>query len=174
VVGLVGLGRIGWYVAHYFREMGAEVVAYDKYCTEEKAAEIGVRLVSLDELLKTADVVSLHLPVTDETRGMLGAKEFALIKDGAVFVNSARAALYDEEALVAELKKGRFTAYLDVFSREPLAMNHPFRSMGNVIITPHIAGSNATMFQMCGREAVETLRDYFAGKGLRDLQYAYP
>lgn len=174
VVGLIGLGRIGWYAAHYFRQMGAEVIAYDKYYTEERAAEIGVRLVPLEELLKTADVVSLHLPVTDETKGMLGAEEFALIKDGAVFINSARAALYDEEALTAELKKKRFTAYLDVFGREPLAMDHPFRRMDNVIITPHIAGSNGAMFLRCGREAVETLRDYFAGKGLRDLQYAYP
>ena len=172
VIGLVGLGRIGWYVAHDFKALGARVIAYDKDAA--KAKELDVPLMSLDELLRTADVVSLHLPVTDETKGMLGPSEFALIKDGAVFINSARAALYDEEALIAELTKHRFTAYLDVFSTEPLPPNHPLRTMDNAIITPHIAGDNAAMFLRCGREAIQTLKDYFDGKGLRNLQYSYP
>ena len=171
-VGLVGLGRVGWYVAHYFRALGARVIAHDK--DPAKADELGVPLVGIDELMQTADVVSLHLPVTDETRGMLGAREFSLIKDGAVFINSARAALYDEPALVAELKKNRFTAYLDVFSTEPLPLDHPLRAMDNVTITPHIAGDNAAMFLRCGREAIQTLKDYFDGKGLKNLQYRFP
>ncbi len=173
-VGLIGLGRIGWYVAHYFNALGARVIAYDKYWTKEQAKKLGVTLVSLDELLKTADVVSLHLPVTKETTGLLGAGEFSLIKDGAVFINSARAALCDEKALVAELRKNRFAAFLDVFAVEPMVADHPFRSMGNVVITPHIAGDNGTMFVRCGREAIQTLKDYFDGKGLRNLQYVFP
>ena len=171
-VGLIGLGRVGWYVTHYFKALGARVIAHDK--DPAKADELGVPLLGIDELMQTADVVSLHLPVTDETRGMLGASEFSLIKDGAVFINSARAALYDETALVAELRKDRFTAYLDVFSTEPLPLDHPFRTMSNVTITPHIAGDNAAMFLRCGREAIQTLRDYFAGKGLRNLEYRFP
>lgn len=171
-VGLVGLGRIGWYVAHYFTALGASVIAHDK--DRAKAAELGLPLVDLDELMATADVISLHLPVTADTTGLLGAREFSLIKDGAVLINSARAALYDEAALVAELGKNRFTAYLDVFSSEPLPLDHPFRGMDNVIITPHIAGDNAVMFRRCGREAIQTLQDYFDGKGLRDLQYFCP
>ena len=171
-VGLVGLGRIGWYVAHYFKVMGARVIAFDK--DSAKGEELGVPLVGLDELLKTADVVSLHLPVTPETTGLLGAREFSLIKDGAVFVNSARAALYDEPALVEELSKNRFIAYLDVFAAEPLPPDHPFRTMDNVTLTPHIAGNNAAMLVRCGREAIHTLKDHFGGKGLRNLQYAAP
>jgi len=171
-VGLIGLGRIGWYVAQHFQMLGARVIAYDKDKT--KAAELGVRWVGLEELLQTADVVSLHLPVNRGTIGMLGAKHFSLIKDGAVFINSARAALYDEEALVAELRKRRFAAYVDVFATEPLPLDHPFRGMDNVTITPHIAGYNKAMCLRCGREAIQTLKDYFDGKKLRDLQYSYP
>lgn len=173
-VGLIGLGRIGWYVAHYFRSLGAKVIAHDKYWTHEKAHALGVTLVPLDDLMKTADVISLHLPVTKETTGLLGAREFALIKDGAVFINSARAALYDEPALVAELRKKRFTACLDVFSQEPIPADHPFRSMDHVTITPHIAGDNGAMFRRCGREAIHTLQDYYKGKGLKNWQYHFP
>ena len=173
-VGIIGLGRIGRYVARYFEALGARVIAYDKYWTDEMAERLGVVLVPLEQFMRTADVISVHLPVASETTGMLGAREFSLIKDGAVFVNSARAALYDEEALVRELRKERFSAFLDVYATEPVPPDHPFRSMGNVIITPHIAGDNAAMFLRCGREAIQTLRDYFDGKGLRNLQYSYP
>jgi phosphoglycerate dehydrogenase-like enzyme len=172
-IGLIGFGRIGWHVAHFFKALGANVIAYDKYCSHDFAASAGVQLHSLQDVLKKADVISLHLPVTAETKGALGAREFAMIKDGGVFINSARAALYDEAALIAELKKKRFTAYLDVFSAEPLSAEHPFRTMSNVTITPHIAGDNGAMFLRCGREAIQTLQDYFEGRGLRNLQYSH-
>ena len=173
-IGLIGLGRIGWYVAHYFKALGTDIIAYDKNYSHEKAKQLGVKLVSLDELMSAADIISLHLPVTTETRGMLGAREFSLIKDGAIFINSARAELYDEEALIVELRKAKFAAYLDVYMTEPIPIKHPFRSMDNVIITPHIAGDNRTMFLRCARESIQTLRDYYEGKGLRNLQYRYP
>ena len=167
LVGLIGLGRIGSHVSKYFRILGANVIVYDKYCPKERAEKLGVRLVSLEEVMK-AEVVSLHLPVTDETKGMLKKEHFEMIKDGAVFVNSARAALYNENDLIEELRKKRFSAYIDVFSVEPLPKEHPFRSMDNVTITPHIAGDNKEMFLRCGREAILTLRDYFSGKGLKN------
>ena len=169
-VGLIGLGRIGVRCAQYFNALGAKVIAYDPYWTQAKAESLGVSLVTLDELMTTADVISLHLPVTDQTKGMFGAREFALIKDGAVFINSARAALYDETALITELQKKRFTAFLDVFSEEPLPPDHPFRSMDHVIITPHIAGDNNAMFLRCGREAIQTLKGYFEGKGVKNYR----
>lgn len=174
IVGLIGLGRIGWYVSHYLKAMGVKIIGYDKYYTKERAEELGVTLVSLDELMRTADIISLHLPVTDETKGILGSREFTLIKDDAIFINSARAELYDEEALVTELQKDRFTAYIDVYKTEPLPLDHEFRSMDNVIITPHIAGDNAAMFLRCGREAIQTLKDYFEGRVVRDRRYSYP
>lgn len=173
-VGLVGLGRVGRCALSYFRSLGARVVAFDKYLSAADERALDIQLMSLKELLQTADVISLHLPVTPETQGMLGAPEFALIKDGAVFINSARAALYDENALIAELRRGRFSAWLDVFAVEPLALDHPFRRMDNVVITPHIAGDNGAMFLRCGRESIETLRLYFASHGLRNLRHAGP
>jgi len=170
-VGLLGLGRIGRIVSRYFRTLGTRVIAYDKYMKPSDAERLGVTLVGLEELLRTADVVSLHLPVTPETSGLLGAREFGLIKDGAVLVNSARAALYDEAALANELRKERFHAFIDVFSQEPLPAEHPFRTLKNVFISSHVAGTNAVMYERCGADAVETLRLYFEGKGLRDMRY---
>ena len=161
VVGLVGLGRVGRVVAGHFRHFGATVIAYDPWVGEVEAGALGVRLVTLEELLRGADVVSLHMPVTDATRGMLGARELGWVRDGAVFVNSARAALLDEAAFVAELRTGRFRAYLDVFHEEPLPLDHPLRSLDNAFLTPHIAGDTSGMFLRCGRLAIERLRRYF-------------
>ncbi len=173
-IGLIGLGRIGRYVARYFRQMGCRVLAYDKYFSEAEALELGVEMVPLETVLKSANVISLHLPVTPETEGLLGAEHFASIQEGAVFINSARAALYDEPALVRELKKNRFTAFLDVYSEEPLPLSHPFRKMDNVVINPHIAGDNRDMFLRCGREAILTLKDYFEGRGANDKRFLLP
>ena len=170
-VGLVGLGRIGRYSARLFQMMGAKVQAYDKYFSPDEARLLGIELVTLDEALQNSDIISLHLPVTEETRGMLKKEHFEKIPDGAVFINSARAALYEEKALIEELKKKRFFAYLDVFSQEPLPVDHPLRSLENVLITPHIAGDNPDMFRLCGKQAIDTLRDYFSGKEVVDKKY---
>lgn len=170
-IGLVGLGRVGRYVARLFRIMGAEVSAYDKYFTLSEANELGVQLKSLEEIMTQSDIISLHLPVTPETKGLINADYIQMIPDNAIFINSARAAVYDEEAMVEELNKKRFEAYLDVYSEEPLRLNHPFRSMDNVFITPHIAGDNIDMFRLCGRQAIETLKDIFEGKEAVDRKY---
>jgi phosphoglycerate dehydrogenase-like enzyme len=164
VVGLVGVGRVGRVVARHLRGFGATVIGYDAYLPEEEARALGVRLAPLEEVLGTADVVSLHLPVTDETRGLLGVRELGWIKDGAVFINSARAAVLDNDALVAELRKGRFRAFLDVFPEEPLPLDDPLRALDNVFITPHIAGDTARMFRHAGHIAIERLRQYFAAR----------
>jgi phosphoglycerate dehydrogenase-like enzyme len=165
VVGLVGLGRIGQHVARLLCALGATVIGYDRYVSPETAAEMGVNWTPLEELLRTADVLSFHLPVTDETKRMFGARELGWIKDGAVFVNSARNLIFDDAALVAEIQKQRFTAYLDVFEVEPLPLDHPYRSLPNMFITPHIAGDNMVMFRRCGRLAIEALREALASSG---------
>ncbi|MDQ2786789.1 MAG: hypothetical protein M3Y58_17505, partial [Chloroflexota bacterium] len=102
-----------------------------------------------------------HMAVSDATRGMLGAREFARIKDGATFINAARSALLDTPALVAELRKHRFHAFLDVYDSEPLPLDDPLRSLPNAFLTPHIAGDTIGMFHRCARIAIERLRDYF-------------
>ncbi|MBN2712850.1 MAG: hypothetical protein JXR97_10535 [Planctomycetes bacterium] len=181
-VGVLGLGRIGRLAASHFISLGAKVMAYDKYIDPDKAAAMNIKLVSLDALLQEADVVSLHLPVTPETTGILGKREFELIKDGAVFVNSARAALYDHEALAKELAKQRFQAFFDVYPDENamhddhghVNRNHPFfaavHNLDNVYMSSHIAGTNDAMYSMAGDESVEVLSQYFEGRGLLDAR----
>jgi phosphoglycerate dehydrogenase-like enzyme len=158
LIGLVGLGRIGQQVARLLRAFDATVIAYDPYVPQQVAVDTGVRLLPLKELMRTADVISFHLPVTDATREMFGAREFSWIKDGAVAVNSARNALFRDPDFVAEVQTGRFAAFLDVFEVEPPSPDHPFRSLENVFITPHIAGDNGPMFARCGRKAIDALR----------------
>jgi len=161
VVGLVGLGRVGRIFARHLVGIGATVLAYDKYVSAAEGEALGVKMVPLEEALGAADIVSFHLPVTDETRGIIGAKELATIRDGAVVINSARTAVLDNEAFMAELQRGRFRAFLDVFHQEPLPLDDPIRSMDNVFITPHIAGDNGPMFIRCGRMAIDALREWF-------------
>ncbi len=162
VVGLIGVGRVGRAAARQFRNFGATLIAYDPFLSEDDALALGIRRVALEELLKTADVISVHMAVTDATRGMLGAREFGGIKEGAVFINSARSAILDSGALVAELRTNRFHAFLDVYDTEPLPLDDPLRSLPNAFITPHIAGDTNGMFVRCGRIAIERLRDFFA------------
>lgn len=162
-VGLIGAGRVGRVAAERFRAFGATLIAYDPFLPNDDARALGIRRVSLDELLATADVISLHMAVSDATRGMLGAREFALVKEGAVFINSARSALLDTPALVAELRKNRFHAFLDVYDTEPLPLDDPLRTLPNAFITPHIAGDTNGMFVRCARIAIERLRHYFLG-----------
>ena len=132
--GLVGLGAVGRATRWRMRGLGMEVIAYDPYADEST--------VSLDELLERADVVSLHAPVTPETTGMVGAAQFAAMRDGVVFINSARAALHDTDALVESLRSGKVSAAgLDHFEGEFLAPDHPLTSLDSVVLAPHIGGA---------------------------------
>ena len=160
--GIITLGRVGRIVAEYLRPFDCRVTAYDPGVPRALADELGVELTDLRTLLREADVVSVHTPVLPETRGMLGAEELALLKDGAVLVNSARAAIFDGAALRAELLKKRFTAYMDVFEPEPPPLDDVLRTLDNVVMTPHIAGSTDMMFLRCGRAAIERLRSCLA------------
>jgi D-3-phosphoglycerate dehydrogenase len=133
-VGLVGLGAVGRALRWRLIGLGMDVIAFDPYADEAT--------VSLDELLERSHVVSLHAPVTPETTGMIGTDQFAAMRDGAVFINSARAALHDTDALVAALTSGKLSAAgLDHFEGEFLAPDHPLASMDNVVLAPHIGGA---------------------------------
>jgi D-3-phosphoglycerate dehydrogenase / 2-oxoglutarate reductase len=132
--GIVGLGAVGRATKWRFEGLGMNVIAYDPYNPEATH--------SLDDLLAEADIVSMHAMVTDETRGMIGEKQFARMKDGAVYLNSARAMLHDTDALTAALQSGHLGgAGLDHFEGENLAVDHPLTSMQNVVLTPHIGGA---------------------------------
>lgn len=132
--GLVGLGAVGRATQWRLSGLGLRVIAHDPYNPEARH--------SLDELLAEADVVSLHAPVTDDTAGMIGAREFAAMRDGVVFLNTARAQLHDTDALVDALIAGKVgAAGLDHFAGEWLPTDHPLVGMGNVVLTPHIGGA---------------------------------
>jgi D-3-phosphoglycerate dehydrogenase len=132
--GLVGLGAVGQALRWRLSGLGMSVIAHDPYNDEARH--------SLDELLAEADVVSMHAPVTDNTVGMIGARQFTAMRDGVVFVNTARAQLHDTDALVAALQSGKVAAAgLDHFVGEWLPADHPLTAMPNVVLTPHIGGA---------------------------------
>ena len=142
VLGIVGLGAIGRLVAKRAAGFDMEVLAYDPFVDSDTMAEYDARKVDLDPLLEGSDFVTLHSPVTEETRGMIGEAEFARMPESAFFVNTARAALTDQAALVDELESGGLRgAALDVYAGEPLPADHPLLSLSNVVTTPHIAGA---------------------------------
>ena len=139
-IGLIGLGAVGREVAKRLHAFDAEVLAYDPYVAQASAPN--VRVVQLDELLQRSDFVSIHCPSSPETRNLSGAEELALMKPTAFLVNTARATIVNETALVDSLRAGRIAgAALDVFSVEPLPPHHPLLEIGSVILTPHIGGA---------------------------------
>jgi D-3-phosphoglycerate dehydrogenase len=141
-VGIVGFGNIGQEVAQRLGGFRADLLAYDPYQDEETFADHGVERAGLDDLLTRADAVTLHARLTEETAGLLDAASFALMKESAILVNSARGGLVDEAALVDALHEGEIAgAALDVFETEPIGSDHPFVEMDQVILSPHTAGS---------------------------------
>ena len=163
MVGIVGASHVGRHVIDLLRPYGVQIVLYDPYVSLEEAARLGVPQAKLDDLLRQADVVSQHAPAKPETHHLLNAGRLALMKDDALLINTARGTLIDEAALIAELRRGRFFAFLDVTDPEPPAMDSPLRHLDNVVVTPHLAGC----IEDCGRlgeMAIEELRRHFAGE----------
>jgi D-3-phosphoglycerate dehydrogenase len=159
-LGIVGLGRIGAHVAILARGFGMRLLAHDPHITEARARELGAELVSLEELLARADVVTLHLPLTSETRNLLDAKRLALMKPTAVLINAARGGLVDERALLEALETGKLAgAGLDVFETEPLPADSPLRRAERVILTPHLAGSTVEAQERVGIEICRAVKD---------------
>ena len=158
-LGLIGAGRIGGEVAKRARAFGMQVVAYDPFLIAERALALGIERAELDEVLRRADVVSLHVPLTEATSGLLGERELALMKPTAVIVNAARGGVVHEDVLLRALKDKRIAgAALDVFEQEPLPGDHPLRSLDNVVLTPHLGASTAEAQQNVALEIAEAVR----------------
>ena len=160
-VGIIGASNVGRHVIELLKPFDAKILLYDPFVSEEEAAELGVEKLELDELLRRSDVVSLHAPANANTYQMLNAEGLASMKDEALIVNTGRGTLIDEKALIKELQKGRFFAFLDVTDPEPPAADSPLRTLDNVVVTPHIAGCIENCNRM-GELAVEELRRFFA------------
>jgi len=162
-VGIIGASNVGRHVIELLQAFAVHVLVTDPYLSAAEAALLGAQKVELDALLRRSDIVSLHAPAKPETHHLLDAERLALMKDNALLINTARGSLIDEPALVAELSRGRFFAFLDVTDPEPPAADSPLRRLDNVVVLPHIAGC----IENCGRMgelAVEELRRFFAGE----------
>lgn len=158
-LGLVGAGRVGGEVARRARAFGMRVLAYDPFLPPDAARELGIELAELDVVLRAADVISLHVPLTDKTRGMLGDERLALLKRGALVVNAARGGVLDEAALLRRLSDGSIGgAALDVFDQEPLPADHPLRKLPNVVLTPHLGASTEEAQLNVAVEIAEAVR----------------
>jgi phosphoglycerate dehydrogenase-like enzyme len=173
-LGLIGLGRLGSKVATIGQALGMKVIAWSQNLTAERCASAGVELSpSKEALLRAADIVSLHVVLSARTRGLIGLKEFALMKPSAYLVNTARGPIVDEAALIAALRDKRIAgAGLDVYDIEPLPGDHPLRALDNVVLSPHLGYVTAENFRTCYTGVVEDIRAYLDGKPIRLLQPA--
>ncbi|GGW77827.1 D-2-hydroxyacid dehydrogenase family protein [Streptomyces griseoloalbus] len=170
-LGLLGLGKIGSRVARVGLAFGMEVTAWSPHLTKERADEVGVELAaSKEELLRSGDFVSLHLVLAESTRGLLGAADLALLKPTAYLINTSRAALVDQDALLAALREGRIAgAGVDVFDTEPLPADHPMRTAPRLLATPHLGYVSQANYRTYYGQAVEDIEAYLAGAPIRRL-----
>ncbi|MFF4134475.1 D-2-hydroxyacid dehydrogenase family protein [Streptomyces mirabilis] len=170
-LGLLGLGKIGSRVAQVGLAFGMEVTAWSRHLTKERADEVGVELASSkEELLASSDFISVHLALSDRTRGLLGAAEIALLKPTAYLINTSRAAIVDQEALLAALHEGRIAgAGVDVFDVEPLPGNHPMRTAPRLLATPHLGYVSRANYARYYGQALEDIQAYLDGDPVRVL-----
>ncbi|AJE82500.1 D-isomer specific 2-hydroxyacid dehydrogenase [Streptomyces albus] len=170
-LGLLGLGKIGAKVARVGLAFGMDVLAWSQHLTPARAEEVGVRLAaSKEELLARADFVSVHLALGPRTRGLIGARELALMRPGAYLVNTSRAAIVDQEALLAGLREGRIAgAGVDVFDQEPLPAAHPMRTAPRLLATPHLGYVSRANYATYYSQAVEDIQAFLAGAPIRVL-----
>lgn len=165
-VGLIGCSLVGKEVIQILKPFGCPIKVWDPYMSPLEAEMLGVTKAELNDLLSTSDVISMHAPANEDCKNIINASNLPLIKDGAVFINTARGLEVDEPALIEELKKGRFLACLDVTSPEPPAEDNPLRSMSNVILTPHMSGGHTVQNRkLMGRNAIKEVYNYLH-KGL--------
>lgn len=164
-VGLVGFGAIGQRVARRVLAFGARVVAFDPFVPDAVFAQIGATRAELDDVLRAADFLSLHVPDVPQTKGMLGERELGLLKDGVYFVNTARAAAVDEEPLFAAIESKRIkAAAMDVFWNEPVQPDNRFVKLPNVIATPHIGGATFDVIAHQGEMMCDSIEAYLRGE----------
>ncbi|TDD86902.1 D-2-hydroxyacid dehydrogenase family protein [Saccharopolyspora karakumensis] len=169
-LGVLGLGRLGSHMATVGRAFGMDVMAWSSNLTEQRAAEVGARLVGKDELFERSDVLSVHLVLSERSRGLVGADELALMKPTAYLINTSRGPIVDEDALRTALRGGRIAgAGLDVYGTEPLPADHPWRDTPRTVLTPHIGYVTDDTYQAFFVETVENVKAFAAGSPIRVL-----
>jgi phosphoglycerate dehydrogenase-like enzyme len=166
-LGVIGLGRLGSHMARYGKALGMTVLAWSQNLTAEQAKAAGAELVSKDDLLSRSDAVSIHLVLSERTRGLIGAADLARMKAGAILVNTSRGPIVDETALLKAVEAGRIVAALDVFDREPLPVNHPLRRAPNTVMTPHLGYGVRETWENFYPQMVENALAFLDGKPVR-------
>ena len=170
-LGILGLGKLGQRSAAVGKAFGMKTIAWSQNLTEEKAKAAGADYVSKDDLFRNADFVTIHLVLSDRSRGLVGAKELGLMKKSAYLINTSRGPIVDEKALIAVLQsKSIAGAGLDVFDIEPLPLDHPFRKMDNVVITPHLGYVSEQNYRKYFPDIVEDIRAWLDGKSVRVIE----
>jgi phosphoglycerate dehydrogenase-like enzyme len=170
-LGILGLGKLGQRSATVGKAFGMKTIAWSQNLTPEKAQAGGAELVTKEELFRSADVVTIHLILSDRSRGLVGAKELGLMKKTSYLVNTSRGPIVDEKALIATLQsKSIAGAGLDVFDVEPLPLDHPFRKMDNVVITPHLGYVSEQNYRKYFPDIVEDIRAWLDGKPVRVVE----
>ena len=167
-LGILGLGKLGQRSAAVGKAFGMKTIAWSQNLTEDKAKAAGADLVSKEGLFRNADFVTIHLVLSDRSRGLVGAKELGLMKKTSYLINTARGPIVDEKALIAALQNNTIAgAGLDVFDVEPLPPDHLFRTMDNVVITPHLGYVSEQNYRKYFPDAVEDIRAWLDGKPVR-------
>ena len=169
-LGVLGLGKLGQRVAGVAKSLGMKVIAWSQNLTPEKAKESGTEYVSKEDLFRNADVISIHVVLSDRTRGLVRAKDLGLMKKTAYLINTSRGPIVEEKALIAALNsKSIAGAGLDVFDIEPLPTDHPFRKMDNIVLTPHLGYVSEENYRTFYSGVVEDIRAWLDGKPVRML-----
>src|SRR6266702_505166 len=167
-LGIVGLGRLGTRAAAIGRALGMQLIAWSQNLTEEKAREAGAARVEKDELFRRADFITIHLQLSPRTQGLVGAKEFGLMKPSGFLVNTSRGPIVEEAALLAALRERRIAgAGIDVYDVEPLPQDHPLRKMDNAVISSHLGYVTQDTFRIFYRQTVDDIRAWLDGKPVR-------
>jgi D-3-phosphoglycerate dehydrogenase len=167
-LGILGLGKLGTRTAAIAQAFGMKVIAWSQNLTPERCAAAGVGLVGKDDLFRQSDFVTIHVVLSPRTRGLVGARELALMKPSAYLINTSRGPIVDEAALLAVLSENRIAgAGLDVFDVEPLPLDHPFRKMGNVVITPHLGYVSQQNYRSYFADVVNDIRAFLDGAPVR-------
>lgn len=166
-VGVISGGFVGRHFIKLLQNFNVDILLYDPTMTAEQVAALGATKAELNEMLSKSDVISIHAPSIPATAKMLNASNLHLIKDGAVVVNTSRGAIFDEPALIEELKKGRFFACIDVTDPEPPAVENELRYLDNVILTPHIAGCVTNGMKRIAKHVCEEVERFYNGEELR-------
>jgi phosphoglycerate dehydrogenase-like enzyme len=169
-LGIVGLGKLGNRVAGIAKPFGMKVIAWSQNLTPEKCQAAGVEYASKEDLFRNADFITIHVQLSDRSRGLIGAKDLGLMKPTAYIVNTSRGPIIEEKALLAALQERRIAgAGLDVFDVEPLPLDHPFRRLDNVLITPHLGYVSMENYRLYFRDIVDDIRAFLDGKPVRVL-----